>query len=588
MSDDEQPASHRRHWLIGAWLAFALVTILLATWGWYLQAKAFNATGLRRLENAVYMTLRVFSLSDAYTNADLMGDRWQLVIARWMGGAVLLGGVATAGLALFQTQLAALVASLRRRHTLIVGDHDIAFALARQAELRRLPTLHLTASVAAAKWTGSLISLPRTPGDDGLAAGRAVYAERVIIAESDLGESVENALKAVAKVRTGPGAARVAVHLDDPAMAEGIHHVEGGVDLYAFSEVQAVARSIMLRHPPFLLATRFGAPAVHILIIGFDGLGQELARDVALNALGMGLGRPRVTVIDHSAARVKREFLHRHPEFSHICEIEVFEHLEEVRFGVPTADHARPTVCASYVCLRDSAVALTAAISLRESAIRHDMIQGPIFTRLRSGGLTRPPGGIEALESLKLYGFGGLADSAVASHVLLADPDAPAKAVHESYSQIGGFSAGAWEHLSEEMRVSNRRVVSHIPAKLATLGFDLEPWLALPDEKRPWPPPLAPGTTLFRDDAERTRMAALEHERWMADRRLNGWRKGARRDNARKIHTDLSPFDDLPESVKLFDHQVIDWMDSYLPRRPGGLDRPPANTGSEAVARDTG
>src|SRR5205814_1982099 len=83
------------------------------------------------------------------------------------------------------------------------------------------------------------------------------------------------------------------------------------------------------------------------------------------------------------------------------------------------------------------------------------------------------------------------------------DPDAAARAVHEGYSRFRGQAVTPWEQLPEEMRVSNRRVVSHIPAKLASVGFDLEPWLAVPDEERPWPPPLAPGALLFRDEAER-------------------------------------------------------------------------------------
>jgi hypothetical protein len=59
----------------------------------------------------------------------------------------------------------------------------------------------------------------------------------------------------------------------------------------------------------------------------------------------------------------------------------------------------------------------------------------------------------------------------------------------------------------------------------------------------------------------------------MTDRRLSGWRQGHRRDNARKIHTDFVAFDDLPEAVRALDYQVVDWMDGYLPRRAGGLDR---------------
>lgn len=44
------------------------------------------------------------------------------------------------------------------------------------------------------------------------------------------------------------------------------------------------------------------------------------------------------------------------------------------------------------------------------------------------------------------------------------------------------------------------------------------------------------------------------------------------RDNARKIHTDLVPFDDLSEAIKGLDYAVIDWLDCHLARRPSGLD----------------
>ncbi len=574
MNNESPRGAGRRRWLLSVWLTFALLTLALAYWGWYLQSDTFEVTGARKVENALFMTLRVFGLSDVYTIPANTGGRWQLILARWLGAGVFLSGLATAGLSLFRAQIAALAVAWRSGHILVIGDHEIAFALTRHAADRGLPTVHVTTSVVDARREGALISLPRAPGDDGLDAGGAGRAARVIIAETDIGQSVEDALKAAERMKAATGgASTVAVHLDDPAVAERIHHAEGGIDLFAFSEAHAAARSVMVRHPPFLLADRLGAPAIHILIIGFNDLGQELARDLVLNSLGMNLGRPWITVIDPSAATVRRDFLHRHPEFPHLCTLEVFAHLEEARFDTAPRSRDDPTICAAYVCLRDSAAALAAAIGLRESAIRHDRIEGPIFVRLRSGGLMRATGGIAGLQPLTLYGFGDLTASAVASRALSPDPDATAKAVHEGYSRAGGGSAGPWKDLPEEMRVSNRRVVSHIPAKLASLGFDLEPWLATPDADRPWPPPLAPGAVLFRDDAERTRMAALEHERWMADRRLNGWRQGHGRDNARKLHTNFVAFDELSETIKSYDYQVVDWLDSFLPRRPGGLQR---------------
>jgi hypothetical protein len=116
-------------------------------------------------------------------------------------------------------------------------------------------------------------------------------------------------------------------------------------------------------------------------------------------------------------------------------------------------------------------------------------------------------------------------------------------------------------------------VVAHVPAKLASLGFDLEPWLQLPEESRPWPMPLDPAEPLFRDEVDRRATAVLEHRRWAADRQLNGWRFGAVRDDRRKHHPDLIPFDELSEAIQAHDYKIADWLDTYLPREAGGLRR---------------
>lgn len=547
---------------------------MFSLWGWYLQAGNFKAGGLRRFENAIYLTLKVFGLDSSYSSPDEIGDRWQLIVARWLGAVGFISGVVTMSLSVFRAQFAALSVNWRRGHILLIGDHAMANALASRTVELRLPAIHITSAAIEPQRVGSLINLPRIPGEDPLHSGRAVLASKVIIAEIDLGQSVEGALTAVERISAaGESTTTVAVHLDDPATAERIHHTEGGADLFAFSEAQGTARGVMLRHPPFLLANRIGAEAAHILIIGFGRLGQEMARDLVLNNLGLGLKTPHITVVDRNAHAVRQDFLHRHPEFTAICHFEVFAHLAEARLDDLTEPRRAPPVCAAYICLRDSAAALATAIGLRERAIRHELIQGPIFVRLRGGGLMRAPGGIAALQPLQLYGFGGLTASAANCGALSPDPDALARAVHESYCRIGGWSAGRWEDLPEEMRISNRRVISHIPAKLATLGFNLEPWLAMADDERPWPPALRPGVSLFRDDADRTQIAILEHERWMADRRLNGWRQGPARNNTRKIHTDFVPFEELSEKVKSYDYRVVDWMNEFLPRRADGLDR---------------
>ncbi|HEY5072225.1 MAG TPA: RyR domain-containing protein [Caulobacteraceae bacterium] len=572
-TDQARSSGLLRPWMFGVWLVLVVVTFVLAYWGWHHRPSAFNFSGFRAHENAAFMALRAFASDDFYISPGQAGSDWRLIVARWTGLAAVAGTLAAAGMALFQAQIAGFWAALQKGHTLVVGDHEMAQALVAEAVRLRLATVHISAAAARPEQTRSLITLPRGPGQDPLVSGRADRARRVIVAETDLGASAEHALRAVEQMKSWPATrTRVAVHLDDPATAERIHHAPGGIDLFAFSEAQASARAVMLRYPPFLLARRLGASAAHILIVGFGGLGQALARDLVLNSLVADLGEPHITVIDHRAGFASSEFLHRHPEFKQTSQFSVFSDLDEAGLADVAGD-GRPPVCAAYVCPRASAGALSSAIALCERATRHELVQGPIFLRLRSGALSRPEGGVANLQARKLYSFGGLSAAAASSHALDDDPDAAARAVHQAYTRIAGFAADPWESLSEEMRISNRRVVSHVPAKLASLGFDLEPWLAMPDEARPWPPALAPDEPLYRGEADRRLIAVLEHRRWTADRRVNGWRYGPTRDNSRKIHPDIVPFDELPKEVQTFDFGVAEWMDAYLPRRPGGLTR---------------
>lgn len=48
-------------------------------------------------------------------------------------------------------------------------------------------------------------------------------------------------------------------------------------------------------------------------------------------------------------------------------------------------------------------------------------------------------------------------------------------------------------------------------------------------------------------------IARVNHDKWAAERISQGWRYGAVRDDARKLHPDLIPFEYLTEAEKRFD-----------------------------------
>jgi hypothetical protein len=51
-------------------------------------------------------------------------------------------------------------------------------------------------------------------------------------------------------------------------------------------------------------------------------------------------------------------------------------------------------------------------------------------------------------------------------------------------------------------------------------------------------------------------LARNAHEIWSQQRLADGWRLGTQRDDARKLHPCLVPYEELPESEKIYDRSA--------------------------------
>ncbi len=129
-----------------------------------------------------------------------------------------------------------------------------------------------------------------------------------------------------------------------------------------------------------------------------------------------------------------------------------------------------------------------------------------------------------------------------------------ATAIHEDYyaeARIRGddpttnTSLRPWETLPEDLKDANRAQAADIPNKLRLLGFELAPSHGM----SPLDIPLT--------DEQVKHLAIREHDRWMAERIRSGWGFGKRRDNARKRHPLLVPWDSLTEEQKDLDRNTI-------------------------------
>jgi hypothetical protein len=101
-----------------------------------------------------------------------------------------------------------------------------------------------------------------------------------------------------------------------------------------------------------------------------------------------------------------------------------------------------------------------------------------------------------------------------------------------------------WVPLREDLKESNRAQADHIPEKLRRVGCGYAPVAG----RKPAPFPFTP--------AEIEVLAEMEHDRWMAERRVEGWTLGPR-DPARKTSPHLVAWPDLADDVREWDRQAV-------------------------------
>lgn len=105
-------------------------------------------------------------------------------------------------------------------------------------------------------------------------------------------------------------------------------------------------------------------------------------------------------------------------------------------------------------------------------------------------------------------------------------------------------SMAPWEGLREDLKESNRQQADHIPVKLKAINCDFAPVMG----RKP---------ILIRfTDKEIDIMSRMEHDRWMAERFMQGWSLGPR-DVAKRTSPHLVKWEELSGNIKEYDRQAI-------------------------------
>jgi hypothetical protein len=553
MSRSSGSSSIRAVWAIPA-VAFA--TVALGTWGW-LDHHA-------NLANALYRALGLFdNNNDIYGEGEGLDD-WRFRIGRFTGLAVVFSTALLALGTLLQQRVSTTLARRTKQAVVIIGGDALAttaFEAARQAG-RSVLWLGAGAFGAADLRT---IALPWPPEDRAQSVREHTGgADHVLVAHGDDAEALTlaRAARSVAKE------AAITVLMRDVRLAEDAGATLNEAKTRVLSQAAVAARALAQGHPPFLIAKERRHQRIHALIIGFGQTGQAIARDLIVNCRTTYLALPRITVIDPQAKALEGVLRVRAPEIDACAESVFIEgeissravHPDPAKIARTIAE-AGPLTCA-YVCLATDVDALSAAATLQSLLRSIDLDAPPIFVRVRELDTIAPGGQADrGLDALKP--FGDLASILAASEFLSDAPDAAARAFNEAYraslapeqrADPANRSANAWNELDETYRQANRDAVAHIPAKLASAGVNPGRWRWITGLPR-----LGTGERLFANDAELEALAELEHERWLSQRRMDGWRWSdlPAKNEARRLHPSMVPYSQLSDEVKEYDRVYV-------------------------------
>jgi len=347
------------------------------------------------------------------------------------------------------------------------------------------------------------------------------------------------------------------IHVVDPRLCDLLREKEiGGITfpslrLELFNVYERGAQLILEGYPPFKVDGEESDQSPHVLLIGMGKMGENLVTRLAhawhSNQRG-GKEPLHLTVVDLEAEEKLKSLEVRYPHLMACCRFTAYSmdvnssDFYEAKFlseskGVDTA----------YVCFDNDSLGLNVGLSL----VRLKKLEAtPIVVRtIEERGLalllrneSGEQGGFAHLHAFSLLDrtctpdllFGGL-------HEMLA------RSVHEDFVRNQrdlGKSVEEneilvpWDQLPEGVKDSNRRYADDITSKLQAVGYYLAPL-------RDW------DAFEFKFTAQEVEnMAKMEHERWCQARSLAGWSHAEKKDEERKLHPSLIPWEKLPEEEK--------------------------------------
>ena len=381
----------------------------------------------------------------------------------------------------------------------------------------------------------------------------------------------------------------VILHMQDPDFCplmrnkQVLKSIRDNFNLVVVNMYEVAAKDLftidMVKNMPVTIgATR----RMHTVIAGFGNMGQAIALQAAKighfpNAVNKEDLKTLITIIDTKAAEAFISFKNRFPAFDQICDINLIEGefpASDVQEKILTALEDKENLSSIFICYEDDYYNLKKALSLVPLLHKQKQLLGQtsddidIFVELsESEGLYHL---LETENSntdwaRQLKGFMAVPDIFHIDEKNNSCYEIMAKVLAAFYENKFGIpisiEKAGWDNLSFRLQDSNIQAAHHIIIKLNALGYEPVPSTKGNFFSESKNSIFLPNKTIQLPitDNEKEILAKMEHNRWLAEIRLEGYSYGpAPANHELRTHPCCLPWEQLEEKERKKDLAQID------------------------------
>lgn len=547
-------------WWIVAFLGLAALTLSIIGYSVLFEAEGIH----RNVLDLIYQSIKIFGMDFV----DEFGSPlpWQLETARWLAPALLIYSAIKAILFLVRREIKTAFIKYYRGHVVIVGlnersRHLIRNLLAHREKVVAIGDIADDRKLDPAEREGALIVGGELTGKNFLRNVGAARAKYFVFLNDDDEKNIEDAIvvnEYLNRHSRHPGQILYTHVSDEIKISEitGLRLFEGqqnrqavghNSEIRIFSAYERASRIIFNKYSPdfFVRITSPTDPPARIAVIGSGCLAQSFVLRVARLGHFASLRKTRITLFQEGKAFLDRIELSM-KSIRNFVDIDLIDSQPEYFNDDDFISlHNAEAFAAVYLLCDDD----TVTTGILNKLSRIDM-SGKIDIVVAVNNPDSLPGRMidgRNFGSVVLHKCNIKEETFTRNGIISETLDKLARVVHDDYlcklqsSGVGRSTQTAWEFLPHDFKNQNREQADHILVKLRALGYNTKDnisSLIIPPEKVEL-------------------LAQMEHKRWWAFLSLNGWVWAEKRDDNRKKHPDLIPYEALSEETRQYDRNAV-------------------------------